>query len=95
MDEAVDQGDHAGGVGEDLAPFGEGAVGGDQRALLLVAAVNELEQQIGMTVGIGEVADLIESCRALHDSIYVESAFMWSDLSGLIAGTASRVFDST
>jgi hypothetical protein len=26
VDEAVDQGDDAGGIGEDLAPFGEGAI---------------------------------------------------------------------
>ena len=80
MDEAVDQRDDTGGVGEDLAPLGERAVGGDERALALVAAADELEQQVGVAVGIGEVSDLVESCRALHDSIYVESAFMWSGL---------------
>jgi hypothetical protein len=60
VDEAVDEGDDAGGVGEDLAPFGEGTVGGDEGAFLLVAAADEFEQQIGMAVGIGEVSDLVD-----------------------------------
>ena len=60
VDEAVHEGDDAGGVGEDLAPFGERPIGGDERALSLVAATDEFEQQIGMAVGIGEIADLID-----------------------------------
>ncbi len=60
VDEAIDQGDDAGGVGEDLVPFGERFVGRNDRGLLLVAARDDLEQQIGMAVGIGEVADLID-----------------------------------
>jgi hypothetical protein len=26
------------------------------------------------------IAKFVDSCRALHESIYVESAFMWSGL---------------
>jgi hypothetical protein len=36
MNKAVDEGDDAGGVGEDLLPVGEGSIGGDQRALVLI-----------------------------------------------------------
>ena len=54
--EAIDQGDDASGVGEDLVPFGERTVRGYDGALLLVAAVGELEEQIGMAVGVREVA---------------------------------------
>ena len=60
MDEAVDQRGDASGGWKDLVPFGEAAVGGDHGALLLVAAADEFEQEIGVAVGIGEVADLID-----------------------------------
>src|SRR4029434_1037817 len=60
MHETIDEGDHAGGVGEDLVPFGKGAVGGDDGARLLVAARDELEEEVGMAVGVGEIADLID-----------------------------------
>jgi hypothetical protein len=46
MDQAVDERDHAGGVGEHLGPFGKGLVGGDEGALFLVATADELEEQI-------------------------------------------------
>ena len=76
VDEAIDQGDDAGGVGEDLAPFCERAVGGDHGALVLVTAADELEQQIGMAVGIGEVADLVDG----QDSRRMEPMLMMSFL---------------
>ena len=60
MDQAIDQGDDAGGVWKDLAPFGEGPVGGDERAVVLVPAADELEQQVGMAIGIGEISDLVD-----------------------------------
>src|ERR1700674_4548275 len=60
VDQAIDQGDDAGGVWKDLAPFGEGPVGGDDRAVVLVTAADELEQQVGMTIGIGEISDLVD-----------------------------------
>ena len=41
--EAVDEGEHCGSVGE-------GAVGGDQGAVALVAAADEFEQQVGVAV---------------------------------------------
>lgn len=61
VQEAIDEGDDAGGVGEDLVPLGEGAVGGDDGAPELVAAVGEFEQQIGVAVGVGEVAELVDA----------------------------------
>lgn len=38
MDEAVDEGDSAGGVGEDLVPFAERLVGGQEDGTLLFIA---------------------------------------------------------
>ena len=37
-----------------------GAICGDQRAFVLIAARDQFEHQIGVTVGVGEVADLID-----------------------------------
>jgi hypothetical protein len=59
MDEAINKGDGTGGVWEHLVPFGEGPVGGDDGARLLVTTRDELEEEVGMAVGVGEVADLV------------------------------------
>jgi len=46
--ESVDEGDDAGGVGEDAVPVLEGEIGGDeQRASLFVARIDDLVEQIG------------------------------------------------
>ena len=78
VDEAVDQGDDTGGIGEDLAPFGEGAVGRDEGGLGLVAARDDLKEQIGVTVGVGQIADLVDLCGDPHKWTNVESSVMWS-----------------
>ena len=62
MEEAVEGGGgHDGVAGEDLAPFGESLVGGDDgRVLLLVAHADHLEKQGGLLGIEPEVADLID-----------------------------------
>ena len=65
VDQAIDQGDDAGGIWKDLAPFGEGPVGGDDRAVV----TDEFEQQIGMAMGIGEIADLVDKRRRRAESL--------------------------
>jgi hypothetical protein len=60
MDEAIDEGDDAGSVGEDFMPFAKDPVSGDDRVPFLIAATDELEQEVGMTIGVGEIADLID-----------------------------------
>ena len=42
------------------AASGHDAVGGDDGAVVLVTATDEFEQQIGMAIGIGEIADLVD-----------------------------------
>jgi hypothetical protein len=64
VDEPIDERDDAGCVGEHLVPFGKRAVGGDEGAGVLVAARDELEQEVGMAVGVGEIADLIDDEQA-------------------------------
>src|SRR3954470_14429735 len=57
--EAVDDGFGESGVGEDLGPFAEREVGGDDQAAAFVALREDLEDELGGTVGQGEVAELV------------------------------------
>ena len=61
MAQAIDEADDAGGVGEDLGPFVEDAVGGDDGRAPLIALADHLKQQVGVTLPIGHVSDLIEN----------------------------------
>ena len=61
MHQAIDEGHDAGSVGEDLVPFAEGLVGREHGGTLLIAARDELEQQIGVTSIVGQVTDLIDA----------------------------------
>ena len=55
VDEAIDEGDHAGGVGEDLVPFGEGLVGAKQDGLsCVVAPSDDLEEEVGIAAVVGQ-----------------------------------------
>lgn len=60
--QSIDKRDDTGGIGEHLVPLGEGAIGGNERALLLVAPIGQFEQQIGVPIGVRQVADLIDLC---------------------------------
>ena len=60
MDEAVDGGERHGGVGEDLSPFAERLVGGDQHGAPLVAGADELEQHAGLGLVLGDVGEVVE-----------------------------------
>ena len=60
MHQSVNNGDDAGRVREHLAPFGERAVGGHQGRFEFVTAVDDVEQQIGMAIAVGEVTDFID-----------------------------------
>ena len=57
--QAVDQGDGAGGVGEDGVPVLEGQISGDKQGAVLVTAADELEEQVGGPCVVGEIAYLI------------------------------------
>jgi hypothetical protein len=66
--EAVDDGLGESGVGEDLGPFAEGQVGGDDQAAAFVAFGEDLEDEFGGALGQREVAELVELCRRRHSS---------------------------
>ena len=53
MDEPIDEGDHAGGVGEDLVPFPKAFVRGQDRGALLITAGDDFEQKIGIAGIVG------------------------------------------
>lgn len=62
MDEAIDEGDDAGGVGEDLAPSSEGLVGGEEDGGVCgVAPGDDLEEEVCVSLMAGEVSNLIDA----------------------------------
>ena len=58
--QSVDQCDGARGVGEDGVPALERQVGCDQQGAVLVAAADELEDQVGGACVVGEVSELVD-----------------------------------
>ena len=61
MDEPVDEGDDAGGAWKNGVPVAEGEVGGEDKALVFITPADDLEEQIGVAIVVGEVADLINA----------------------------------
>ena len=51
-------GDH--GIAKNIAPFGKAAIGRQYHRALLVASVDELEEQVASASADGEIADLID-----------------------------------
>ena len=60
MDEAVDGGERHSRVGEDLAPFAERLVGGDQQRSALVARADQFEQDARLRLALGEIGEVVE-----------------------------------
>jgi hypothetical protein len=58
--EAIDDGLREPRIGEDLGPFAEGQVGGDDQAAAFVALGEDLEDELGGAVGQREVAELVD-----------------------------------
>lgn len=61
MQDAVDHGDHTSRTGEDLGPFGEGTVGGEQGTFGLIALVDELEEYIPHAGVVREISDFVDA----------------------------------
>ena len=60
MKEAIEECGGDDGIAEDLAPFGEAAVGGENHSAALVARVDELEEEVGTAGTKGQVPDLVD-----------------------------------
>jgi len=59
MEQAIEERGGDDGIAEDLAPFGEAAVRGEDHGALLVASIDELEEQVAASGNNGQVPDLI------------------------------------
>ncbi len=62
MHEPIDEGDDAAGIREDLIPFAKRLIGRDNHRTLLVAASDDLEEQIRVARVIRQVPYLIDFC---------------------------------
>ena len=58
--EAIDGGERHGLIREDLAPFSERLVGGDQHGTPFVARSDQLEQHAGLGLVLGDVGEVVE-----------------------------------
>ena len=59
--EPVDGRQRHGLVGENLAPFAERLVGGDEQRSAFIAGGDQLEQNSGLGLILGDVGDIVES----------------------------------
>ena len=60
VDQAIDDGQRHRLVGEDLSPFAERLVGGDEERSPFVAGADEFEKHAGFGLVLGDVGDVIE-----------------------------------
>jgi hypothetical protein len=60
--EPIDERNDAAGVWEHFLPLREWFIGGDDRALFLVAPVEQFKEQVRVTIRVGQIADLGELC---------------------------------
>jgi hypothetical protein len=65
-------------IAKNVAPFSKSPVRCQNHCALLVAGIDQLEEQVAGAGTDGQVSDLIELCCARHKSTHVESAVMWS-----------------
>src|SRR5262245_28415967 len=65
-------------VPEDLSPAAEALIAREDHGAALVAAADQLEEQVGALAVDGQVADLVDLCGAPHKSTYGEHPLMWS-----------------
>jgi hypothetical protein len=68
VQEAIDESDDAGGVGEGVLPLDEGLVGGEDDRAVFVTMGDDLEEEVGVAGVVGEIADLVDLCGAPHQS---------------------------
>ena len=78
QDAVQDRRGHAGVVVEDLRPALEGLVGRDDEGAAFVARADDLEEQVGPDFVEGQIAELVDSCGAPHESTHVKWSKMWS-----------------
>ena len=65
MDEPIDERNDAAGVREHFLPLREWFIGGDDRALFLVAPVEQFKEQVRVTIRVGQIA-LLSGLKSLQ-----------------------------
>lgn len=78
MEQAVEKSRGDDGVAEDLAPFGEAAVGGEDHGAAFVTGIDELKEEVAAACHDRQVADLVddeESEAAEEAEAFGEPAF--------------------
>jgi hypothetical protein len=60
--EPIDEGNDAAGVREHFLPLCERLIGGDDRALFLVAPVEQFKEQVRVAIRVGQIADFVDLC---------------------------------
>jgi hypothetical protein len=95
VDESVDHGCGDDFVTEDFTPAAERFVGGDDQAGALIAAGDELEEQVRRFGFEWDVADLVDLCGYPHRWTYADTATMprrrsWLVRSDAVAGSGCR-----
>ena len=70
VDKAVHGGEGHGGVGEDPVPFAEGVVGGDKQGAELVAGADELEEDAGLGLVLGDVGQVVEDEEVVRVELF-------------------------
>jgi hypothetical protein len=104
VDEAIDDGERHRLVGEDLAPFAERLVGGDEQGSPLVPGTDEFEEHAGFRLILGDVGEVVEDQQVVFVELgdgRFESELASGDLQSLdeTGGTgeqdAPAVFDES
>ena len=73
VDDPIDECGGAGGIGKNRGPFAEVEVGSEDDTLLLIPSIDNLEEQIGIAVVVGEIAKFVDA-QQLEAAVVAESA---------------------
>jgi hypothetical protein len=76
VQEAVQEADGGGVLGQEPAPLLEGPVRRDAQRAALVGGGDDAEQELGAGVVQGREADLVDLCGYPHRSTYADTATM-------------------
>ena len=61
MDETIDRRQGHGLIREDFAPFTEWLIGGDEHRSSFVAGADQLEQNAGLGLILGDIGEIVEN----------------------------------
>jgi hypothetical protein len=74
MDDAVDERDGRGGVGEDAGPGAERQVGRDHETFFLMPAADDLEEEVRVAAVVGQIPDLVHDQQRNLGAVEAQAA---------------------